>query len=190
MFALNDPAIGLLESYLTVFRGLPADADPALRQSMGTHFADLVALAVGASRDATEEIRGRGLKAARTEAVLKAIAKNFARPDISAAMVGKALGITDRQVHRLLEEMPKSFYEHVLECRLQAAHRLLCDPAAIALKVADIAFRAGFTDVTYFNRAFKTRFGETPTGVRGAAARHSVGRSLNATALLPATLRA
>ena len=171
VFAAGDPVIGILSSYLTAFRVLPTDAAPVLRQSMGTHFADLAALALGASHDATEEIKGRGLKAASTEAVLKSIRENFAKAGISAAMVGLSLGITDRQVHRLLEETPKSFYEHVLECRLQQAHRLLRDPASLGLKVADIAFRAGFIDVTYFNRTFKTRFGETPTGVRTNAAR-------------------
>ena len=177
VFAAADPAIGLLASYVTAFHNLPATANTALRSSMGSHFSDLVALAIGANQDAAELINGRGLKAARTEAVLKAIRESFARPDISAAMVGRALGITDRQVHRLLEETPKSFYEHVLECRLQEAHRQLCDPAALGLKVADIAFRAGFTDVTYFNRAFKTRFGDKPTGVRnGAARRYNTSR--------------
>ena len=121
---------------------------------------------------------------------MKAIRENFARPGISAAMVCRALGITDRQVHRLLEETPKSFYEHMLECRLLEAHCLLCEPAALALKGADIACRAGFIDVTYFNRAFRTRFGDTPTGVRGAATRNAVSRQARATTLPAATHRA
>ena len=174
-FALNSPAIALLSGYAETFLRLPANTDASHRAAVGNHLADLAALALGPNRDVVQQITGRGLKAARTEAVLKAIREQFARLDISAAMVGRALGITDRQVHRLLEETPKSFYEHVLECRLQEAHRLLCDPAALALKVADIAFRAGFIDVTYFNRAFKTRFGETPTGVRGARMLEAAG---------------
>ena len=182
-----NPLLALIWSYLDMFDRLPDNADPAMRAATGIHLADLVSLALGTNRNVLEQIHGRGLKAARIEAVLKAIRENFARPDISAAMVGRVLGITDRQVHRLLEETPKSFYEHVLECRLQEAHRQLCDPAALWLKVADIAFRAGFTDVTYFNRAFKTRFGETPTGVRSTSTRKTVTRHLRATALPTAT---
>lgn len=169
-------SIRLISGYIETFSHVADAADPRLQEAFGTHVADLVRMSLGPSRDDAELIKSRGLKAARTEAVLKAIRADFARPDISAGVVGQALGITDRQVHRLLEDTPKSFYEHVLECRLQEAHRLLCDPAALALKVADIAFRAGFTDVTYFNRAFKTRFGETPTGVRGAAVTKAMSR--------------
>lgn len=187
-FDTNNPAIALLSGYAETFLRLPADTDPSHRHAVGNHLADLAALALGPNRDAAQQITGRGLKAARTEAVLKAIREHFARADISAAIVGRTLGITDRQVHRLLEETPKSFYEHVLECRLQEAHRLLCHPSTFALKVADIAFRAGFTDVTYFNRAFKTRFGETPTSVRvGSTSNNSA--HLACAAALPAATR-
>ena len=75
-------------------------------------------LVVGADRNSLELIKGRGLKAARTEAVLKSIARDFASPGLSAGRTGFSLGITARQVHRLLEETPKTFYEHILERRL------------------------------------------------------------------------
>jgi AraC-like DNA-binding protein len=99
------------------------------------------------------------------------MARDFASRDLSAARIGFSLGITARQVHRLLEETTKTFYEHVLERRLIESHRLLTDRSCEALKVADIAHRAGFVDSSYFNRVFRTRFGDTPTGVREAAAR-------------------
>jgi len=120
-------------------------------------------LIVGAARDSLELIKGRGLKAARTAAVLKTIERDFASADLSAERAGLLLGITARQVHRLLEETTKTFNEHVLERRLIESRRLLMDRACAALKVADIALRAGFVDPSYFNRAFRTRFGNTPT---------------------------
>ena len=103
-------------------------------------------LIVGAARDSLELIKGRGLKAARTAAVLKTIERDFASADLSAERAGLLLGITARQVHRLLEETTKTFYEHVLERRLIESRRLLMDRACAALKVADIALRAGFVD--------------------------------------------
>ena len=128
---------------------------------------------VGPDRDSLELIKGRGLKAARTVAVLKTIERDFACPALSAEGIWVTLGITARQVHRLLEETTKTFYEHVLERRLLESHRLLTNRQCGALTVADIARRAGFVDPSYFNRVFRIRFGDTPTGVRETAARAS-----------------
>ena len=165
------PAMRLMTQYLNSFATVASSPDPDVREAFGTHLADLMMLVVGADRNSLELIKGRGLKAARTEAVLKSIARDFASPGLSAGRTGFSLGITARQVHRLLEETTKTFYEHVLERRLIESHRLLTDPACGAFNVAEIACRAGFADPSYFNRVFRTRFGDTPTGVREAAAR-------------------
>ena len=172
------PAMQLIVRYLNSFASLANSLDADVHEAFGTHLADLLVLLVGADRDSLELIKGRGLKAARTEVVLKTISRDFASPDFSAERVGLLLGITARQVHRLLEETTKTFYEHVLERRLIESHRLLTDPACAAFKVADIALRAGFADPSYFHRVFRTRFGDTPTGVREAAARENAGRFL------------
>ena len=37
------------------------------------------------------------------------------------------------------------------------------------LAIIDIAFAAGFGDVSHFNRMFRRRFGDTPSDVRAAA---------------------
>ena len=165
------PAMKLITQYLNSFATLASGPDPDLCEAFGNHLCDLLMLIVGPNRDSLELIKGRGLKAARTAAVLKTIERDFACPGLSAEGIGVTLGITARQVHRLLEETTKTFYEHVLERRLRESHRLLTNPACGALTVADIARRAGFVDSSYFNRAFRTRFGDTPTGVRETAAR-------------------
>jgi AraC-like DNA-binding protein len=38
-------------------------------------------------------------------------------------------------------------------------------------KVGDLALETGFTDLSYFNRSFRRRFGDTPSGFRTARAR-------------------
>ena len=122
------PAMKLITQYLNSFSTVAGSLDPDVHEAFGTHLADLLMLIVGADRDSLELIKGRGLKAARTEAVLKTIERDFASPDLSAERIGLTLGITARQVHRLLEETTKTFYEHVLERRLVESHRLLTDP--------------------------------------------------------------
>jgi AraC-like DNA-binding protein len=53
---------------------------------------------------------------------------------------------------------------------LPACTALLANPKVRKLHVADIALRSGFSDVSYFNRRFKLRFGLTPNGLRSETA--------------------
>jgi AraC-like DNA-binding protein len=41
------------------------------------------------------------------------------------------------------------------------------DPAYADWTISAIAFDAGFGDLSYFNRAFRRHYGETPSAVRG-----------------------
>jgi len=59
----------------------------------------------------------------------------------------------------------------VVERRLLQARRLLADPNRRDRSIALIAFESGFGHLTYFNRAFRRRFGDTPTGLRAQARR-------------------
>jgi AraC-like DNA-binding protein len=52
------------------------------------------------------------------------------------------------------------------EERLRRAWRLLSDPQSPDRKIATIAYDCGFNDLSHFNRAFRRRFGETPTAAR------------------------
>jgi AraC-like DNA-binding protein len=56
----------------------------------------------------------------------------------------------------------------VLSCRLEFAHRLLTDPRLVGRPITSIAFDAGFSDLSHFNRLFRGRYNATPTEVRAA----------------------
>ena len=119
------------------------------------------------ARGEVAELAGlRGLRAARLQAILAKIADNFANPGISAQGVAQELGLSARYVHDLLQETGISFSERVLELRLQRAHKVLSQRQNDDMRVSDIALMCGFSDVSYFNRCFRRRFGHTPTGAR------------------------
>ena len=81
--------------------------------------------------------------------------------------VGAKLAVTPRTVQLLLEGTGATFSDRVMEHRMRQAWRLLSSPRP-GLKIASIAHDCGFNDITTFNRAFRRRFGESPTAARGA----------------------
>ena len=42
----------------------------------------------------------------------------------------------------------------------------LHDQGAAHMRVTDVALAVGFQDISYFNRAFRRKFGETPSAAR------------------------
>jgi AraC-like DNA-binding protein len=115
----------------------------------------------------------RGVKAARLQAILAEVARRFGEPNFDLDDVAGALCISRRYAQKLLERTGKSFTEHLAECRLERAFAMLTDPHHLHLAIIDIAFAVGFGDVSHFNRTFRRRFGETPSGVRAASTMRS-----------------
>jgi AraC-like DNA-binding protein len=158
----------LLTSYVGAVR-LTELTNPAICDLVVSHVYDLVALVLGAKGDARQLAQQRGARAARLAAILREIERRSGDPGLSAAAVALLLGVTPRYVHLLLEESGQSFTYHVLEQRLEKAVALLRDPRMRRRKIADIAAEAGFTDLSYFNRAFRRKYGATPSDIRRAA---------------------
>jgi AraC-like DNA-binding protein len=52
---------------------------------------------------------------------------------------------------------------------------MLRDPRHAHLTIAQLAHGSGFNDISYFNRAFRRRFGATPTDVRQVARQRQNG---------------
>ncbi|MBV8837692.1 MAG: helix-turn-helix transcriptional regulator [Alphaproteobacteria bacterium] len=167
--ARDTPASSLLRSYIEAIRNAEALAVPALRERVVAHVHDLVALLLGAEGDARHAAEQRGGRAARRAAILRNIEHRHADPGLTASTVAALLGITPRYVHLLLEETGRSFSHHLLAQRLESAAALLRDPVWRSRRIADVASAAGFSDLSHFNRAFRRRFGATPSDIRNAS---------------------
>jgi AraC-like DNA-binding protein len=172
-------ALNLLKGYLRSLASFKKPLSSELASAVGVHLLDLVAATLGPSTEAANIVSERGVKAARLQAILAEIARRFGEPNFSLDDVAAALGISRRYVQKLLDGTGKSFTEHLAECRLELAFAMLTDPHHLHSAIIDIAFGVGFGDVSHFNRTFRRRFGETPSGIRAA----STMRGRNATLL-------
>ena len=160
------PALSLLSDYVSIIEQEQAAASDDLQQFVVSHFYDLAAVAIGATRDAAEQAQGRGLRAARLHALKQDIARNLDQADLSVAALAVRHGCTPRCIQRLFESEGTSFTDYVLAQRLACAHRLLTDLRHDGEKISTIALDAGFGDVSYFNRVFRQRYGDTPSAIR------------------------
>jgi AraC-like DNA-binding protein len=161
--------LSLLLGYLDALQTIDALERPELRHLAAVHVHDLVALTLGASRDAAANAGGRGLRAARLRAIKADIIANLGARELSLAAVAARQNISPSYVRKLFETDGTSFTDFVLGQRLARAHRLLGDPRSAGRAIGDIAFAAGFGDLSYFNRAFRRRYGAAPGEVRGQA---------------------
>jgi AraC-like DNA-binding protein len=163
-----DPALRLLIGYLEALFALDDIADPELA---GIHLADLVGSALVERAEAPERTDDKGVREARLNAVLGAIAREAGDPDLDPARLAERLGISVRYLHRLLQTTGQTFSEHLGARRVERAYRLLRDPRLGLRKIGEIALEVGFNDLTHFNRTFRRRSGETPSAARVRAAR-------------------
>jgi AraC-like DNA-binding protein len=161
--------LALLRSYVDAVFDDPVLTQPLPRKLVAAQVCDLIAMTLGATRDARAIAQARGIRAARLTAIKEDVEANLATGDVSPSAIAKRHGISDSYIRKLFESEGTSLSQFVLERRLALAHRMLANPASAARTIASIAFDAGFSDLSYFNRTFRRRYGLTPSDVREVA---------------------
>jgi AraC-like DNA-binding protein len=166
----NSEALRLLTGYAGVLQDEQALATPELCELVAAHVHDLAALALGATRETATLANGRGVRAARLRAIKTDILAHLADRALSLDAVAARHGISSVYVRKLFADDQGTFTDFVLDGRLSRAHRLMGDPRSCGRTISDIAYACGFGDLSYFNRAFRRRYGMTPSDARAAAA--------------------
>jgi AraC-like DNA-binding protein len=168
----HTPALRLLRDYVAITRDERTLASCEVQHLIVSHIYDLMAVAIGATRDFAQTAQERGLRAARLHAIKQDIARHLDEADLSVAALAARHCCTERSVQRLFEMEGTTFTEYVLAQRLARAHRLLTDPRRSGEKISTVAYDCGFADISYFNRAFRRSYGAAPSDIR-AQARHA-----------------
>ena len=164
----GNAALKLLLKYAAAL-GSTGRSTPELRRLAATHVQDLLAMALGATREGAEIVRDRSARPARLQLVKADILANLRSCELTVTEIARRQGVTPRYIHMLFEIEGITFSEFVLSHRLGLAHRMLSDPRHARLNISAIAYDCGFSDLSYFNRCFRRRFGATPSEVRADA---------------------
>lgn len=99
---------------------------------------------------------------------IAAYLKKHFQEDVSLDSVSHALSMSVSSVRRTLQrETGETFQQVLVALRMERASVLLKEKT---LSINEVAFVCGFHDALYFRRAFKKRFGLTPSEYRARAA--------------------
>jgi hypothetical protein len=164
----NCEALRLLSAYAEVVRenfGLTA---PELRHVVATHVHDLVAMALGPTRDGAELANSVGY-VQHDEKPLWLTCWQVLVTSSLQLQQWLAGTVSARATSTNFEAEGSTFSELLLTVRLVRAHHMLTDPRFASLPITAIALSSGFGDLSHFNHTFRRRFGATPTEVRHAA---------------------
>jgi AraC-like DNA-binding protein len=144
-----------------------ANGSPPLGEAQTSLLVDslcnLVALAAAGDIAAT-----RLQSELQLEALLAYCRDNLHDPDLSPQRAADYIGISVRTLHSRFQQIDQTFGRWVLENRLEGCGIALCDPKQRLLNISEIAYRWGFNDLSYFNRAFRAHFDMCPGEWRNA----------------------
>ncbi len=141
--------------------------DPA-RALLGGQLVDLLAMAV----EADDQVLSPASSSVRNAHLNRAehfIRERLHDPHLAPAAVAAGCGISLRYLHQLFEDQAATVCGFVRDQRL-----LMCDAAlrnpACNKTISAVAYEWGFNDQAQFSRAYRARFGRTPSETRKAAA--------------------
>jgi AraC-like DNA-binding protein len=162
-------ALRLLTTNLEALQHEDMLATPELCRTFVPHVYDLVALAIGATRDAAAIAEGRGGRAARLRAVKADVIQNLGRSDLTIKFIARRHQLQPRYIQRLFEHEGTTFSEFVMCQRLSRSYRMLTAPRLSGRTIGAIAVACGLGDQSYFSRRFRRLYGASPSEVRGSS---------------------
>jgi AraC family transcriptional regulator, positive regulator of tynA and feaB len=162
--ALSQTLAGYAELCLT--SPLAVDV-PALS---GSHIIDLLSYAPAA----LEQVSSTSIDLpVLLSLMLEHIDRHIVDQDLSAAVLALRFRCSERYVHKLFSTTGQTVGEHINNKRIQLCTRNLLD-AQHGKTVAEIAYAAGFRDISYFNRLFKRSHGMAPREFRRTMAKSAL----------------
>ncbi|WP_105102393.1 helix-turn-helix domain-containing protein [Microbulbifer pacificus] len=130
---------------------------------------DLAALVLGVDGE-NEVIAGnRGVRQARYQAMRNYIRLRMFDPELNSDVVARHFNISPQYLRKIFGEFNFTFTDYLNGIRLDWVYRNLANPASGRDYISTLAYRAGFSNLAWFNRAFKRRFGLSPSEVREKA---------------------
>ncbi|WP_330248652.1 MULTISPECIES: helix-turn-helix domain-containing protein [unclassified Streptomyces] len=122
--------------------------------------------AVLTSQHGNSSLARAPLEATLSLRIAEYIRKHLADPDLSAARIAAAHGISVRHLYAVLSRSGISLGDWIRTHRLAECKRELAGPNGRLWTIAAVGRRWGFADATHFSKVFKQTYGITPRAWR------------------------
>jgi AraC-like DNA-binding protein len=141
------------------------DAPDTADQELGVSMLDMFRIII----EAHAQKRERATMRETTERKVRSlIHRNLGNPDLSVEMIAAAANCSRRYVHKVFEG-GESVTQYIWTQRLERCRHKLLEPDAHQVTLTEIAFEYGFRSSAHFSRAFRARYGVTPSAYRASA---------------------
>jgi len=165
------PALRLLVGYTKVLVQIEDCLPSDLALLVSTQIHSLAAQLFSGKQEEVQVAGKCHLRTERLEAIKRDILEHITESELSINQVARHQGISSQYIRTLFHSEGTTFADYVAELRLDQVYRHLCNPASTDHCISTLAFDMGFNNLSWFNRAFKQRFGQTPSQVRNLSRR-------------------
>jgi AraC-like DNA-binding protein len=155
----------LADHMMMMLRRLPVMEDTEVATTVNATLS-LIASCVSSVQVTADDTPARELVARHR--VLRYVDDNLGARDLTAATIGRQLGMPRSVIYRAFEPLG-GIAQHVRARRLEPVHVLLENPDVDG-KIADIAGDFGFASDVHFSRTFRERYGYNPRRTRNGRA--------------------
>ena len=160
----GSPVTRLLTDFIVSLSAVSADLERA--DALALEGAAIDLLASGLARQLPDGALGdQALAHVLRRRVLDFIDANLSDPELGPALLMRRFRVSRAHLYRMFAG-DGGVARVVRERRLDAAFRELVRPDASSRSISEIAYRLGFSGSTQFLRAFRARFGMTPSEAR------------------------
>lgn len=154
----------VVSAFLSQFPGQLFHLDERVRTRIAHNSLDLMGTMFSSMLDI--EAEASDPHAVLLQRIYDFIDAHLGEPELSPRMIAEAHYISVRHLHALFSEGDRTVSTWIRERRLERCRADLLNPLYRECKVAVIAARWGFIDAANFSRAFKARYGLSPSELR------------------------
>lgn len=146
-----------------VARKMKNDFSHQSRADAGRRLLNLLTSVLGSSQQGNSATRSQMYVVLQTKAFID---ENLDANMLDSDSVAKAIGLSSRQLNRILAHEGTSVSRLIWRRRLERANEDLMNPAMRHVQVAEIAYRWGYSSAAHFSRVYRQRYGLPPATQR------------------------